>query len=224
MANSDAILEPIVLVLGTRNRKKSGEMAALIAPPWQPSRLLERLDVRSALDFATVCDVVEDAETFAGNARKKATELARALSQWVIADDSGLTVDALGGAPGVLSARYAGEPSNDGANNRKLLEALSDTPDDRRGAAFCCALALADPSGEVRLETEGACRGRITREPRGPSGFGYDPLFLILEYHQTFGELSPLVKHQLSHRSRAFTRLRSGLERLIAQGAFDSAS
>jgi XTP/dITP diphosphohydrolase len=224
MANSDAILEPIVLVLGTRNRKKSGEMAALIAPPWQPSRLLERLDVRSALDFATVCDVVEDAETFAGNARKKATELARALSQWVIADDSGLTVDALGGAPGVLSARYAGEPSNDGANNRKLLEALNDTPDDRRGAAFCCALALADPSGEVRLETEGACRGRITREPRGPSGFGYDPLFLILEYHQTFGELSPLVKHQLSHRSRAFTRLRSGLERLIAQGAFDSAS
>ena len=199
-------------------------MAALIAPPWQPSRLLQRLDIRSADDFGTAVEVVEDADTFAGNARKKASELARVLSLWVIADDSGLTVDALGGAPGVYSARYAGEPSNDEANNRKLLDALFDTADERRGAAFRCALALADPSGEVRLESEGACRGRITPEPRGPSGFGYDPLFLILEYHQTFGELSPLVKHQLSHRSRAFARLRPGLERLIAQGAFDSKS
>lgn len=224
MAASRTTSQPIVLVLGTRNRKKSTEMAALIAPPWQPSGLLQRLDIRSADDFGAAVEVVEDADTFAGNARKKASELARALSHWVIADDSGLTVDALGGAPGVFSARYAGEPSNDDANNRKLLEELIDTPDDRRGAAFRCALALADPSGEVRLESEGACRGRITREPRGHSGFGYDPLFLILEYHQTFGELSPLVKHQLSHRSRAFARLRPGLERLIAQGAFDSES
>ncbi len=219
MAASGTSSHPIVLVLGTRNRKKCGEMEALISPSWQPSRLLERLDIRSALDFAAVCDVVENADTFAGNARKKASELALALSHWVIADDSGLSVDALGGAPGVFSARFAGEPSDDDANNRKLLEALIDTPDDRRGAAFRCALAMADPSGEVRLESEGACRGRITREPRGRSGFGYDPLFLILEYHQTFGELSPLVKHQLSHRSRAFARLRPGLKRLIVQGA-----
>jgi XTP/dITP diphosphohydrolase len=224
MAPSATTPEPIVLVLGTRNRKKCGEMAALIAPPWQPGRLLHRLDIRSADDFATAVEVVEDADTFAANARKKASELARALSHWVIADDSGLTVDALGDAPGVFSARYAGEPSNDDANNRKLLLALVDTPDDRRGAAFRCALALADPSGEVRLESEGACRGRITRDARGPSGFGYDPLFLILEYHRTFGELSALVKHQLSHRARAFARLRPGLERLIAQGAFNPMS
>ena len=170
------------------------------------------------LDFAAVCEVVENADTFAGNARKKASELALALSHWVIADDSGLTVDALGGAPGVFSARFAGEPSDDDANNRKVLEALVDTPDDRRGAAFRCALALADPSGEVRLEAEGACRGRMTREPADRAGFGYDPLFLIPEYHKTFGELSPLVKHQLSHRSRAFARLRPGLERMIVQG------
>jgi XTP/dITP diphosphohydrolase len=138
----------------------------------------------------------------------------------VLADDSGLAVDALGGAPGVYSARYAGAHGDDEANNRKLLEALADVPDERRGAAFVCALALADPSGTIRLETEGACRGRITRMPRGRNGFGYDPLFLIPEYHRTFGELSALVKHQLSHRSRAFARLRTGLDRLIATGAF----
>ncbi len=115
----------------------------------------------------------------------------------------------------MLSARFAGEPCDDAANNRKLLEAISAVPDEHRGAAFVCALALADPSGQIRLEAEGACRGRIIREPRGTAGFGYDPLFLILEYNKTFGELSPLVKHQLSHRSRAFAHLRPGLERLI---------
>ena len=96
-----------------------------------------------------------------------------------------------------------------------MLEALADTPDDRRGAAFRCALALADPAGAIRLEAEGACRGRILANREAQSGFGYDPLFLIPEYHKTFGELSPLVKHQLSHRARAFARLRPGLERMI---------
>jgi XTP/dITP diphosphohydrolase len=217
-------MKPIVLVLGSRNRKKCKEMAELIAPPWEPSRSLERLDIRSVDDFPGAPEVIEDADTFAGNARKKASELARALLVWVVADDSGLTVDALGGAPGVFSARYAGEPTNDDANNRKVLESLAATPDDLRGAAFRCALALADPAGTIRLEAEGACRGRLTREPRGPAGFGYDPLFLIPEYHKTFGELSPLVKHQLSHRARAFASFRRGLERMIAQGEFDSTS
>jgi XTP/dITP diphosphohydrolase len=215
-------MKPIVLVLGSRNRKKCKEMAELIAPPWEPSRSLERLDIRSVDDFPGAPEVVEDADTFAGNARKKASELAQALLVWVVADDSGLTVDALGGAPGVFSARYAGEPTNDDANNRKVLESLAATPDDLRGAAFRCALALADPAGTIRLEAEGACRGRLTREPRGPAGFGYDPLFLIPEYHKTFGELSPRVKHQLSHRARAFASFRRGLERMIAQGEFDS--
>ena len=168
--------------------------------------------------------MVEDAETFAGNARKKAGETARRLGLWVLADDSGLAVDALGGAPGVLSARYAGAHGDDEANNRKVLEALADVPDDRRGAAFVCALALADPSGAIRLEAEGTCRGRITHAPRGANGFGYDPLFLIPEYHKTFGELSALVKHQLSHRARAFAQLRTGLDRLIVQGVLRLAS
>jgi XTP/dITP diphosphohydrolase len=198
----------ILLVLGSRNRKKCREMAELIAPPWEPDPRLARLEIRSLEEFPSIPDVVEDADTFAGNARKKASEVARALGAWVLADDSGLTVDALDGAPGIFSARYAGEPCDDQANNRKLLAALADVPDDRRGAAFRCALALADPSGEVRIETEGACRGRLTREHRGSRGFGYDPLFLIPEYHKTFGELSELVKHNLSHRARAFAQLR----------------
>jgi XTP/dITP diphosphohydrolase len=217
MTTLETTPDRLVLVLGSRNRKKCREMAELIRPAWEPTHGLDRLDIRSLDDFPTVPDVEETAETFAGNARKKASELAQAIGHWVLADDSGLAVDALKGAPGVLSARYAGEPCDDQANNRKLLEALAKVPDDRRGAAFCCALAVADPSGAIRLEAEGACRGRIVHEARGPRGFGYDPLFLIPEYHQTFGELSPLVKHQLSHRCRAFAHLRPALERLLAE-------
>ncbi len=210
----------IPLILGTRNRKKGVELAQLIAPPWEPNPRLARLAVRTLAEFPDAPEVVEDAHTFPGNARKKAGETARALGCWVLADDSGLTVDALDDAPGVFSARYAGEHGDDEANNRKVLDALADVPDERRGAAFVCALALADPAGTIRLEAEGACRGRITREPRGPGGFGYDPLFLIPEYHKTFGELSPLVKNQLSHRGRAFAHLRPALDRLIALSAF----
>jgi XTP/dITP diphosphohydrolase len=213
--------DAIVLVLGTRNAKKRREMAELIAPPWEPNPRLARLAIRSLDEFPEAGDVDEDAETFAANARKKAVETARAIGFWVLADDSGLTVDALDGAPGVLSARFAGVHGDDDANNRKVLEALADIPDERRGAAFVCALALADPLGRVRLEAEGACRGRLTRAPRGTGGFGYDPLFLIPECHKTFGELSGLVKHQLSHRARAFGRLRPALVRLIASGAFE---
>jgi XTP/dITP diphosphohydrolase len=208
--------DDVTLVLGTRNKKKGIELAQLIAPPWEPNPRLGKLMVKSLGDFENPIEVVEDADTFAGNARKKASETARALGHWVLADDSGLTVDALGGAPGVFSARYAGAHGDDEANNRKVLDDLRDVPDDRRGAAFVCALALADPLGAVRLEALGACRGRITREPLGRAGFGYDPLFLIPEYHKTFGELSPLVKNQLSHRARAFAHLRPALDRLIA--------
>jgi XTP/dITP diphosphohydrolase len=222
MALTDTTSQSIVLVLGSRNRKKVREMAELLVPAWEPSRVLARLDVRSIDEFAGAPAVPEDADTFRANAHKKAIVLARSLSRWVVADDSGLAVDALDGAPGVMSARYAGEPCDDDANNRKLLEAVSGLLDERLGAAFRCALALADPSGVVRLEAEGACRGRLTRQPRGAAGFGYDPLFLIPEYHKTFGELSPLVKSQLSHRARAFAHLRRGLERMIVRGDFDA--
>jgi XTP/dITP diphosphohydrolase len=211
---------PITLVLGTRNRKKGQEMIQLLRPPWESNARLNRLSLRTLDEFPEGPEVVEDGDTFAANARKKASETARALGHWVLADDSGLTVDALAGAPGVLSARYAGNHGDDAANNRKVLDALADRPDAERGAAFVCTLAVADPTGAIRLESNGSCRGRITRAARGDNGFGYDPLFLIPEYHKTFGELSPLVKHQLSHRARAFARLRPALDRLIAAGAF----
>ena len=204
-----------LLVLASRNPKKAVEMVELVAPRWEASPPLAGLRIKTLADFPDLPEVIEDAETFAGNARKKAQETARALGCWVVADDSGLTVDALEGAPGVLSARYAGVHGDDEANNRKLLAALGDLPSERRGAAFVCALALCDPTGAVRFEARAECRGRIVHEPRGTEGFGYDPLFRIREYHQTFGELSPLVKQQISHRSRAFARLRPALERLL---------
>jgi XTP/dITP diphosphohydrolase len=212
--------DPLILVLGSRNKKKLVELAQLIAPAWEPNPRLARLVLRSLADFDSDIEVVEDADSFAGNARKKASETAKALGHWVIADDSGLAVDALGGAPGVFSARYAGEHGDDDANNRKLLDAMTGVPDPSRGAAFVCSLALADATGTVRVETSGRCRGRINHEPRGSHGFGYDPLFLIPEYHKTFGELSPIVKAQLSHRSRAFAALRPEIDRLIVLGEF----
>ncbi|RUL85041.1 RdgB/HAM1 family non-canonical purine NTP pyrophosphatase [Tautonia sociabilis] len=217
MSDASRRSEPFPVVLATRNVKKGREMVGLIAPPWEENPRLARLEVLTLDAFPDAPEVIEDAETFAGNARKKASETARALGRWVLADDSGLAVDALGGAPGVYSARYAGQHGDDEANNRKLLDALRDVPDDRRGAAFVCALALSDPTGAIRLEADGECRGRIAREARGGGGFGYDPLFLIPEYHKTFGELSTLVKHQLSHRARAFQRLRPGLERILSE-------
>ena len=187
------------IVLASRNRKKSAEMAALLAP--------HGVEVLSVADFPGVPEVVEDGETFAENAAKKARETARRLGRWTIGEDSGLCVDALGGAPGVYSARYAGEPSDDRRNNEKLIAALADVPDEARAARYVCSVAVADPSGEVRLAVEATCGGRVTRDPRGANGFGYDPYFLIPEYHRTFGELSPLVKQRLSHRARAFERL-----------------
>jgi XTP/dITP diphosphohydrolase len=213
-----ADLAAIPIVLGSRNPKKGQEIALLIAPAWESNPRLARLAIQTLDAWPELPDVVEDEPTFAGNARKKASETARALGRWVVADDSGLAVDALDGAPGVFSARYAGVHGDDEANNGLVLSRIEDISDDHRGAAFVCTLALADPSGSIRLEAEGRCRGRLTREPRGQGGFGYDPLFLIPEYHRTFGELSPLVKSQLSHRSRAFARFRPGLDHLIATG------
>ncbi len=210
--------ESITLIIGTRNKKKGIELTELLNPSWESNPRLARIILESLANYPEVPDVVEDADSFGGNARKKASETALALGRWVLADDSGLAVDALGGAPGIFSARYAGTHGDDDANNRKLLENLRGVADEKRGAAFLCHLALSDPTGTIRLESQGACRGRIIHSIEGTHGFGYDPLFLIPEYHKTFGELSPLVKQQLSHRSRAFAQLRPGLERLVVLG------
>jgi XTP/dITP diphosphohydrolase len=195
------------VVLASRNRKKSVEIAELLAP--------HEVEVLSVADFPDVPEVVEDGETFAENAAKKAGQTAKFLSRWAIGEDSGLMVDALHGAPGIYSARYSGPDATDQTNNRKLLDALAGVPDENRGAGYVCNVAVADPGGRIRLCVEAACRGRIITEERGTNGFGYDPLFLIPEYHRTFGELDPLVKRQLSHRARAFGRLIPRLIRLL---------
>jgi XTP/dITP diphosphohydrolase len=196
-----------LLVLGTRNRKKGAELAELLAPL--------PLEVRMLTEFPQGVKVVEDGDTFAANARLKATVQARQLAQWVLGEDSGLVVDRLAGAPGVHSARYAGPNATDEANNRRLLEALSGVPLEKRTAHYVCHVVLADPQGEVLAESEAACYGRIALAPVGSAGFGYDPLFEIVEYHRTFGELGAAVKGLISHRSRAVRALVPQIKRHI---------
>jgi XTP/dITP diphosphohydrolase len=197
------------IVLASRNKKKTEEVAALLAPAG--------FEVIPVTQFPDVPEVVEDGDTFAANAAKKATEVAVALQQWVIGEDSGLQVDALQGAPGIYSARYSGENATDERNNAKLMEELQGVPAEKRTAGYVCSIALSNPGGQVRLAVEGTCRGQITTEARGNGGFGYDPYFLIPEFHRTFGELSALVKHQLSHRARAFARFVPELQKLAPE-------
>lgn len=207
------------LVIGSKNQKKIKEMRALIVPEWNRPVWADRFEVIGLEAFPNAPDPDETGTTFVENARIKASEFARALGEWVLADDSGLTVDALDDRPGVFSARYAGEHGDDAANNQKVLNELVGVPAEKRGAAFVCQLAIADPDGNIRLEAGGKCRGRIIESLVGAHGFGYDPLFLIPEYHQTFGQLPPIVKNQLSHRCRAFEHLRLELDRLIRHGS-----
>ena len=188
-----------VLVLGTHNRKKLGELAELLGP--------HGLELKTLADFPQAIEVAETGATFADNARLKATVQARHLGEWVLGEDSGLSVDALSGAPGVLSARFSGASATDESNNRLLLDKLAGLPLERRTAHYTCYAALSDPQGNVRAQSEGICRGRILPAPVGSGGFGYDPLFEIVECHQTFGELPSAVKSVLSHRSRAIRQI-----------------
>jgi XTP/dITP diphosphohydrolase len=201
-----------LLVLGTRNRKKALELIDLLAP--------HGFELRTLADIPQAIEVTEDGETFAENAALKAARQATHLGRWVLGEDSGLSVDALGGRPGVCSARYSGENATDESNNRLLLDTLGDTPLERRTAHYTCHAALADPAGNIRAASEGICRGRIRTEPAGTAGFGYDPLFEIVEYHRTFGELGDTVKSVLSHRSRALRALVPRILALVTSGEF----
>lgn len=187
------------LVLATRNPGKRVELVDLLKP--------HAVRVQSLSDFQQVPEVVEDGETFAANAAKKAEQVSKTLGMWAIGEDSGLEVDVLDGVPGVYSARYSGVDATDATNNGKLLDALNGVPDLKRTARYVCHVAVAAPGGDVRLRVECYCRGRITDQPRGDNGFGYDPLFLIPEYHRTFGELGSVIKRHLSHRGRALRQL-----------------
>jgi len=152
--------------------------------------------------------VEEDTGTFAGNARKKARALRDTLpgGAWVLADDSGVCVDALGGVPGVESAYYAGPQGDGAANLRKLVDALRDMPEEKRGAHFLCVLVLLGPGGSEQV-FEGRCQGRMIREPAGGGGFGYDPLFVPDGFNRTYAELGDEVKSRISHRAEAWRKL-----------------
>ena len=150
--------------------------------------------------------MVEDGETFEANACKKALEMACYSGCLTLADDSGLVVAALAGAPGVHSARYAGEQGNDAANNAKLLTELTEVVDEKRQAAFCCVMALATPEGECQTFS-GRVSGLIMRGERGDDGFGYDPLFMVPEYGKTMAELPLDIKNRISHRGAALKQL-----------------
>jgi XTP/dITP diphosphohydrolase len=182
-----------MLTLATGNAHKVKELQAMLGIP-----------VRGLGSFPDFPPVVEDGDSFEANAIKKAVALARHAGDWALADDSGLAVDALGGAPGIHSARYAGKHGDDAANNAKLLRELAPHAD--RSARFVCVLALSDARGTC-LTYRGECQGRIAREATGAHGFGYDPLFVPEGYGQSFAELGPDIKGKISHRARALAKL-----------------
>jgi XTP/dITP diphosphohydrolase len=208
------------LVVATQNRGKLDELRALLSDLGVQVLSTQEVTKREIV-------VVEDGDTFEANAKKKAQTVAAATLMLTIADDSGLEVDALDGAPGVRSARFAGERATDAENNAALLAALDTLDADPGGpriaesfkARFRCVLALVDPfvkDGEP-IVVEGTCEGMITRTPRGSGGFGYDPLFLVDGTDKTMAELGEEEKNRISHRGRAFQKLRLVLEKVLAE-------
>jgi XTP/dITP diphosphohydrolase len=187
---------PFVLVLGTRNAKKRRELEYLLAP--YPQIQLKTLD-----DFPSSIEVEETGDTFAANAALKATEQAKVIGQFVVGEDSGLSVAAMDGRPGIYSARYSGPDATDESNRKKLIEELAGVPADQRSAWYTCHMTLSDPDGNILIDCEAECHGRILDAERGAAGFGYDPLFEIPEYSLTFAELGDEFKSVLSHRARA---------------------
>ena len=197
----------ITLVIATGNRGKYSEIAAL----------LQGLDALLVpLDRVGLVEVPpESGESFQENARFKAEFVARAVGRLALADDSGLEVDALGGQPGVMSARFGGPGKTDADRNRLLLSKLEGIPPERRTARFRCVVAIADPNGLLSV-VDGACEGRITLEPRGDYGFGYDPIFEVPSLGRTLAEVGSDVKNRLSHRAKAIAKARTILEEFLA--------
>jgi len=202
-------------VFATRNPGKLVELRQLL-----PGIAVLDIDEAAARLGRAIPEVDEDADTFAGNAAKKAREVSRATELPALADDSGLEVDALGGAPGVWSARYAGPGAGDAANNARLIAALAGVPAARRTARFRSVLALADvagPLGDAVITADGACDGVVLDAPRGTGGFGYDPLFLVPALGRTFAELGVGTKGELSHRARAMQAIKPRLLAYLQQ-------
>ncbi|HEY7555745.1 MAG TPA: XTP/dITP diphosphatase [Candidatus Binatia bacterium] len=179
------------------------------------------IEIRSLQNLENYPAVVEDGATFEANALRKARTLAQFCGMLTLADDSGLEVDALNGAPGIYSARYAGEEGDDAKNNEKLLSELRHVPEEKRTARFVCALALCDPSdGELKTWTvRASCEGRIAFRPSGANGFGYDPLFFYPPLGKTFGEIETKIKATVSHRGKALKELAELLPTVVELSA-----
>jgi XTP/dITP diphosphohydrolase len=195
------------ILVATMNAGKLREYQRLLAG-------VPGLELETMASLSEPIEVVEDRDTFHGNALKKATEIAKVAGVICLADDSGLEVDFLGGRPGVHSARFAGEGASDAQNNAKLLDALRDTADSQRTARFRCAIVVVDPMGQQLAAADGACEGRIAREASGAHGFGYDPLFVPDGYAETMAELGPDTKNRISHRAEAAAKLVPRLQQL----------
>lgn len=190
------------IIIATKNKGKAKEFTRMFEP--------FGLTVKTLLDYDSVGDVEETGTTFEENAILKAETVAKVLGQPVIADDSGLIVDALNGAPGVYSARYAGSEKDDEANIDKVLMELKDVPESERTARFYCALAVAIPKGKT-FTVNGACEGLILPERRGSNGFGYDPIFYVQSLRKSMAELEPEEKSKISHRGKALAKLEDQL-------------
>ena len=185
------------LVLASHNKGKLKELDILLA-----SFNMSNISLLSLAEYPDMPETIEDGDTFTKNAIKKAREAAVYTGLPALADDSGLEVDYLNGQPGVYSARFAGEPKDDTANNQKLLEMMTGVVWEQRTARFRCVIAICTPEGEFCI-SEGACEGYILEQARGEGGFGYDPLFYVPEYDKTFAELDMAVKNKISHRGQA---------------------
>lgn len=191
------------LILATGNPGKVREMKQILKGMYD--------EILSMKEAGIAADVEEDADTFLGNAAKKALAISRLVECDVVSDDSGLCVDGLNGRPGVYSARYSRE-GTDEANNAKLVQEVAALSEDARNAHYECAIVLAR-KGEVAFSCECRCNGHIILEPRGKEGFGYDPYFLLPEYGKTFGEIEPELKNKISHRAKALAKLREFAEK-----------
>jgi XTP/dITP diphosphohydrolase len=209
MPRTDGGVTPPTLLIATTNAGKFREFSDLLSDL--------PITLKSLADFPGAPGVSEDATTYAANAEHKALILARWSNCAALADDSGLDVDALGGAPGVHSARYAGPAQDSDANIAKLLRALHAVPAAQRTARFRCVIAVARPDGAT-LSAEGSCEGQIIEAPRGRAGFGYDPVFLYPPLAQTFAEIPAAAKNRLSHRARACRRVRPQLLAFLRTG------
>jgi len=196
------------IVLATRNRDKIKEI----------KKLLNSINARlvSLEDFPGCPEVAEDGETLEENAKKKALVVSQYTKKLSLAEDTGLEVEALGGAPGIHSARFAGDNATYGDNNRKLLKLMEKLPIEKRKAKFRCAAVLAKPDGGV-VTCEGVCEGMIAFEMKGESGFGYDPVFLVLSYGKTFAELGEKIKNRISHRAQAFAKIKKIIDNWTMQ-------